>query len=95
VITQLVKQFEKEKTPAAPRGRGRLFTYTQRLWLVFFLLMHSCRCHAFKAHRRWLETHPEEAKQLGFPALPHRTSLSRRYKELKGWLEDLIAFVGQ
>ncbi len=93
IITTLVAKFEKEHP--APKRRGRLFTYSQKLMIVFFILMPIKRLFCFKAQRRWLETHKEEAKELGFSRLPHRTTLSRRYKELSGFLEPLIEYGGK
>ncbi len=48
----------------------------------------------FKAQHRWLKQHPEHRKYLKFKRLPHRTTISRRYKALYDTLEDFIAFVG-
>lgn len=63
--------------------------------LVFFILMPLKRIFCFKAQRRWLQTHPEEAKRLGFGSLPHRPPLCRRYKKLRGFIEPLIEYVGK
>jgi hypothetical protein len=93
VINQLVEQFEQQHT--RPQTRGRLLTYSQRVLLGFFILMQFRTIVGFKAQRRWLETHPEEARRLGFPRLPHRTTLSRRYKQLAPYLQELMAYVGQ
>ena len=48
----------------------------------------------FSAQHRWLEHHPEHRKSLNFKRLPHRSTISRRYKALYDTLEDFIAFVG-
>ena len=48
----------------------------------------------FSAQHRWLEQHPEHRKYLNFKRLPHRTTISRRYKALYDTLQDFIAFVG-
>jgi hypothetical protein len=62
--------------------------------IVFFLVMHQrrlCRC---KAQRRWLMRHPERRKVFGLDVVPHRTTLSRRYKALYDVLQACIAFLG-
>jgi hypothetical protein len=74
----LFDRFEQTQTEVV--NLGRPFVYTDRVLVVFFTIMLLRRITAFKAQRRWLETHPDEAQQLGFPQLPHRTTLSRRYK---------------
>jgi hypothetical protein len=48
---------------------------------------------AFKTQHRWLENHPEGAVQLGFERVPHRTTLSRRFKRLYSTLRAFIAFL--
>jgi hypothetical protein len=52
------------------------------------------RITTFKTQHRWLDNHPEEAKQLCFRQVPHRTTLSRRFKSLCPTLQDFIAFLG-
>ncbi len=48
----------------------------------------------FKAQQHWLKNHPEHRKCLEFKRMPHRTTLSRRYKALYTTLQDFIALVG-
>ena len=48
----------------------------------------------FSAQHRWLENHAEHCQYLLFKRLPHRTTISRRYKALYHTLQDFIAFVG-
>jgi hypothetical protein len=52
------------------------------------------RITEFKAQHRWLTTHPADAQQLGFTAIPHRTTLMRRYKGLAPTVAAFVAFVG-
>lgn len=61
---------------------GRPFVYAEKVLIVFFTLMIIRDVNAFKAQHRWLETHPKQREQLGFEQIPHRTTLSRRYKSL-------------
>jgi len=92
LIYTLFERFEQEE--ATPKRRGRPFTYAHKLLIVFFTVMHFRRIFQFKAQRRWLENHPEQAKVLGFETLPVRTTLSRRYKELYSVVQAFIAFLG-
>lgn len=85
VMDDFQRQHPCEVTGGCP------YTYSQRLLLVFFLLMHLRHITAFKAQRRWLQTHPQEARQLGFDTLPDRTTLSRRYRALAPLLEHVVA----
>ena len=93
VYWTLFTQFEQLQP--APNRRGRRFTYQHQLLIIFFTCMLLKRITEFKAQRRWLTTHPEEAQHLGFRMLPHRTTLSRRYKRLAPVIQDFIAFIGQ
>jgi hypothetical protein len=88
----LFERFEEQHPAAAQRGRP--FTYAQRLLIVFFTWMLVRRITEFKTQRRWLETHPSEAHELGFPSLPHRTTLMRRYKSIAPTVDAFIEFVG-
>ena len=69
--------------------------YSAQSMIVFFLVMQFRRITAFKAQRRWLATHPQQRRRIGFQALPHRTTLSRRYKQVACLVEGLVAFVGE
>jgi hypothetical protein len=92
LIYALFDRFEREEMTA--RGPGHPFTYAHKLMIVFFTIMHSRRIFRFKAQRRWLENHRQEATELGFESLPVRTTLSRRYKKLYPVVQAFIAFVG-
>lgn len=81
------------------RGRvvhyGHPFTYEDQVLIVFFTMMSIRRITAFKAQHRWLLNHLHFAIGLGFAHIPHRITLSRRYKTLYPILQAFIAFVGR
>lgn len=81
--------------PAAHRHRGHPFVYLHQALIVFFIIMQHRHIFGFKAQHRWLEQHPEWPSRLGLDAVPHRTTLSRRYKALYPMVQDFIAFLGQ
>lgn len=89
----LFEQFEQ--TQAEKSKMGRPFVYTEKTLIVFFTMMMIRRIVEFKAQRRWLETHPEEVNKLDFQGVPHRTTLSRRFKRLYEPIQDFVAFVGR
>ena len=78
---------------AAPH-RGHPFLYHHKVLIVFFVVMHQRRLMRFKAQHRWLNQHPEMRSALQFDAVPHRSTLSRRYKALYQVVQDFIAFLG-
>lgn len=75
--------------------------YSERYWyehktlIVFFMMMQQRRIVKFKAMWRWLKAHALEREMLGFEGIPHRITLSRRYKELYEVLQAFIEFLGQ
>lgn len=75
--------------------RGHPFAYSHLTFIVFFTIMQFRRITPFKAQHRWRLTHPDWQQVLGFAGVPHRTTLSRRYKRLYPVLQDFIAFLGQ
>jgi hypothetical protein len=91
LIYWLFDCFEREEV--VTRRPGHPFTYGHKLMIVFFTLMHFRRIFRFKAQRRWLENHQQQAMDLGFESLPVRTTLSRRYKKLYSVVQAFIAFV--
>jgi hypothetical protein len=93
VYFTLFAQFEHAHPTVA--GRGRPFTYPQRVLIVLFTLLLIRRITDFKAQRRWVETHPAEAAHLGLHKVPHRTTLMRRYKRIAPVIAAFIEFVGQ
>ncbi len=78
-----------------PQYESKLYSYSNRMMLVFFVLMQTRRIFQFKAQRRWLEQHPELVQQLGWSTLPHRITLARRYRDLYALLQAFIQFIGQ
>lgn len=91
VLNHLIGAFEKQR-PQLTR-RGRPLHYSQLLLLRFFLLMHFKHITCFKAQHRWLSLRPAQAREMGFCAVPHRTTLMRRYRQLHQWLTPLLSFV--
>ncbi len=91
-IYTLFERFEQQQTTAK---RGSPFTYAEKVLIVVFTILQLHRIFKFKAQWRWLEAHPALRAQLGLPATPHRTTLSRRYKALYATIQDFVAFVGQ
>lgn len=73
---------------------GHPFDFKDQSFLIFFLWMQMRHITEFSAQHRWLKNHPEYRKCLNFKRLPHRTTISRRYKALYHTLEDFIAFAG-
>lgn len=93
VYFTLFDRFQQE--PGNPEHHGHPFDYQTKILIVFFTLMLIRRITAFKTQHRWLTNHPEEAEQLQFEQIPHRTTLSRRFKRLYPVLQGFIAFLGQ
>ena len=87
----LFDHFMQAQTPT--RKRGGSFLYANKTLIVFFIMMQFRSIFAFKAQHRWLERHPELWPLLALKALPHRTTLSRRYKKLYQTLQDFLAFL--
>ena len=91
-ISTLFERFEQQQ---ATTKRGRPFTYAEHVLIVVFVILHLHRIFRFKAQRRWLAAHPALRAQLGLPTLPHRTTLSRRYKALYPTIQACVPFVRQ
>lgn len=75
--------------------RGHPYVYQNQGLIVFFMMMQFRRIFQFKTQWKWLRSHPDQCEQLGFVSIPHRTTLSRRYKALAPVLEEFGAFLGQ
>jgi hypothetical protein len=88
----LYDRFQQEQ--ACSVHYGHPFDYEDKVLIVFFTMMMIRRITTFKAQHRWLENHPEEAVQLNFEQVPHRTTLCRRFKSLYSTLQAFIAFLG-
>ena len=89
----LFDYFQQEREPIVHYGHP--FEYADQILIVFFTMMSVRRITAFKAQHRWLTYHLHEAIPLGFQQIPHRITLSRRYKALYLILQAFIAFVGR
>jgi hypothetical protein len=88
----LFERFQQEQGKHVHYGHP--FDYEAKVLIVFFTIMMVRRMTAFKTQHRWLENHPDEAEQLCFSQVPHRTTLSRRFKSLYPTLQGFIAFIG-
>ena len=75
--------------------RGHPFVYQHQRLIVFFTLMHFRQIFHFKTQHRWLTQHLDYRQVLGLATVPHRTTLSRRYKALYPILQDFVAFLAQ
>ena len=94
-VTTIYTRFERFEQQQATAKRGRPFTYAENVLIVVFAILQLHRIFTCKAQRRWLEAHPALRSQLGLPATPHRTTLSRRSKALYETIRAFVAFVGQ
>ncbi|RMF65996.1 MAG: hypothetical protein D6740_13525 [Alphaproteobacteria bacterium] len=74
---------------------GCPFTYTEEMFIIFFMLMQFRQIHTFKAQWRWLTKHPDILEMLGWTTVPHRTTISRRYKALYDVVQEFVLFIGQ
>jgi hypothetical protein len=86
--------FEKFEQVQATKHQGHPYVYSEKLMIVFFTTMMLRRIIVYKAQRRWLETHPQERQALGFTSIPHRTTLSRRYKAITSVIQAFIEYIG-
>jgi len=94
LIFTLFDKFEQQMNSESGK-RGRPFTFTQKCFIVLFVILQFRRIFKFKAQKRWLDEHPEMLSLLKWEQVPHRTTFSRRYKALYPVLASFIAFVGQ
>jgi len=91
LICTLFERFVQEQ----PEHESKQLTYSNQQMIVLFTFLQYRRIYAFKAQRRWLEAHSEMRKRLGFAGLPHRVTLSRRYKQLAPVVAAFVQFIGQ
>lgn len=96
-VSLIITLFELFKQYGSEQGvkQGRPFTYTEEMFIIFFMLMQFRRIHAFKAQWRWLTKHPHILEMLGWATVPHRTTISRRYKALYDVVQEFVLFIGQ
>ena len=92
LIFNLFERFWQQHTAHARRGHP--FLYHHKVLIVFFVIMQQRRIFQFKAQHRWLNQHPEMHASLQLDSVPHRSTLSRRYKALYKVVQEFIAFVG-
>lgn len=74
---------------------GKPYTYQNQAMIVFFMWMQFKKIYEFKPQWRWLKNHPEALVVLNWDKVPHRSTLSRRYKALYAVIQELTAFLGQ
>jgi hypothetical protein len=92
----IYKRFEAFTQASAEAKRvGHPLIYQHKSMIVFFMWMQFKRIYSFKTQWKWLKQHPEALGVLEWESVPHRTSLSRRYKQLYGVLEELVVYLGQ
>ena len=93
LIFNLFGQFIQASGPDLDWFSAR-YHYEHKTLIVFFITMQYRSIFEFKAQRRWLEEHPDKREQLGFKRVPHRTTLSRRYKALYQAVARFYRFSG-
>ena len=92
----IYKRFESfVQSSEAVKKLGPPYVYQQQSMIMFFIWMQFKKIYEFKTQWRWLSKHPEALLVLNWKKVPHRTSLSRRYKALYPVIKDLIAFLGE
>ena len=93
LIFTLFDMFAQQQSPQPKRGHP--FTFTEKAMIALFTLFQFRRICHFKAQWRWLTGHPEMLPLLGLARVPHRTTLSRRYKQLYATLQAFMCFISQ
>ena len=94
-VALLYNRFEAFVQSSEASTEWGSYVYKQQEMIVFFMWMQFKKINEFKAQWRWLRQHDEALVVLGWSRVPHRTTLSRRYKKLYPVLQALIAFLGQ
>ncbi len=95
IIFTLFDLFVQQDQRNCSAKQGNPFTFSEKAMIVLFTIFQFRRIFHFKAQRRWLVAHPEMLPLLGFKRVPHRTTFSRRYKQLYETIRAFVAFVGQ
>jgi hypothetical protein len=62
--------------------------------IVFFMWMQFKKIYQFRSQWHWLKQHRESLLVLNWDEVPHRTTLSRRYKALYAVIQEFISFLG-
>jgi hypothetical protein len=92
----IYNRFEAFTQASAEAKRvGHPLIYQHKSMIVFFMWMQFKRIYNFKTQWKWLKQHPEALSVLEWKRVPHRTSLSRRYKQLYGVVEELVMYLGE
>lgn len=93
-VALLYNRFEAFVQSAEASAKWGTYVYKQQEMIGFFMWMQFKKINEFKAQWRWLMQHEEALAVLGWSSVPHRTTLSRRYKKLYPILQEFIAFLG-
>lgn len=94
-VALLYNRFEAFAQSSEASAKLGPYVYKQQEMIVFFMWMQFKKINEFKAQWRWLMQHEEALVVLGWSSVPHRTTLSRRFKKLYPVLQEFIAFLGQ
>lgn len=94
-VALIYNRFEAFVQSKTSNKMGRPYEYEEQEMIVFFMWMQFKKIFDFKAQWRWLKHHPEALPMLHWDKVPHRTTLSRRYKKLYPLIQDFIAFLGE
>jgi len=94
-ICTLFDQFEQKRLKETGPKRGHPYDFKERKFIVFFMIMQFRRIYQFKTQWRWLKSHPEMLPLLEWERVPHRKTISTRYKQLYDTIRHFILFIGQ
>ncbi len=86
----LFDRFEQHRRQNDTSKQGRCFTFSEKAMIVLFTIFQFRRIFRFKTQCRWLAAHPEMLSVLQLERVPHRTTFSRRYKQLYKTLQASI-----
>ncbi len=95
LIIELFGRFRQERSASVGAKLGRPFRYSEKSFVIFFMLMQYRRIYASKSQWRWLHKHPEVVEMLGWEQIPHCTTIGRRCNRLYDLLQLFVLFVGQ
>jgi hypothetical protein len=95
IIFTLFEQFEQQRAQRQGPKLGCPYTYSEKAFIVFFVIMQYRRISQFKTQRRWLVAHPEMLSLLGWDTVPHRKTVSTRYKALYETVQQFVLFIAQ
>jgi hypothetical protein len=88
-LFELFQQARNQRADCA-----RPFTSQDQALIVFLSMMLLKRINAFKAQHRWWISHLQEIVHLGMAAIPQRTTLSWRFKDLYDTIQAFTCFLG-